>query len=231
MLNMKWYNKNPPFFEEFKLNIQESYPALQLSIISEVCYLSGRLYLYDIKKIEIDSYDIQIKLLDNYPQSVPEVHEIGGRIPKIMDRHFFPGTTQACIFLMDEKHKYYDSKTPIVKFIKDSVEPFFLAQTFYEHERKWLFGERRHGILGILDYYGAILNNHNPLLILNFLFYLQNSEVKGHWNCFCGSGKILRKCHYPLIIEYKTKISPQIARFSGKQIYDYLMNQKQKKKL
>ena len=94
------------------------------------------------------------------------------------------------------------------------VYQYFLSQSHFELTGKWLFGERGHGILGILEYYSEELGTKDLKFILAFLDYLSMKVVKGHWECFCGSGKRLRHCHFPKLLEMREKTPQLVARDS-----------------
>jgi len=225
---MRWCEKDPLYFEEFKRLIQRQYPSLLLSIDDSKVILTGMLFLRDLEGKEIDHYRIRIVFNDNYPEIEPMVYEIGGRIPKIADRHFYPTETNACLFLIDERYKYYTSSTTIVNFIRQIVEPFFLSQTHYELTGKWLFGDRRHGVFGIIDFYKEILETEDLQVISKFLYALAGDKVKGHWNCFCGSNSKIRHCHFELVKEFRNKIPKRIALKSLRQVYEYSKRLNQK---
>lgn len=183
--------------------------------------LTGILFLRDREGKEIDHYRIRIVCPDNYPEVEPIVFEIAGRIPKIADRHFYPIDTNACLFLIDERYKYYTSSTTIANFIQQIVEPFFLSQTHYELTGKWLFGDRRHGVYGIVDFYEEVLRTNDLNVISKFLYSLSEDKVKGHWNCFCGSNRKMRTCHYDLVKEFRNNIPKGVAQRSLRKVYEY----------
>jgi len=45
--------------------------------------------------------------------------------------------------------------------------------------------------------------------VLDIVQLLLGSELKGHWQCPCGSGKRLRKCHLQALIELRSKEIPR----------------------
>lgn len=218
---MTWYKTDPRFFEEFKQLIQVRYPSLFLSIEDSRVTLTGMLFLRDVDGYEIDNYRVKIVCLENYPKVEPIVYELGGRIPKIADRHFYPAETNACLFLSDERYKYYNESTTIGDFIQQIVEPFFLSQSHYELTGKWLFGDRRHGVYGIIDFYQEVLNSNDLSEIMRFLYALAGDKVKGHWNCFCGSKRKMRNCHFDLVKEFRNNIPKGVAQKSLRKVYEY----------
>ncbi|MFH1521507.1 MAG: hypothetical protein ABIF18_00960 [archaeon] len=61
----------------------------------------------------------------------------------------------------------------------------------------------------------------NPNVIKNFLEYLSKKKTKGHWPCYCRSGKKIRDCHFDVMKEYKTKIKRQHAQLSLSEILNF----------
>ena len=45
---------------------------------------------------------------------------------------------------------------------------------------------------GLLEAYGDMVGSTDPVAIRRYLDYLGRDEVKGHWDCPCGSGQRLR---------------------------------------
>jgi hypothetical protein len=178
-------------------------------------YIRGVLPIRDLTTgEEIDRYLIEIELPNDYPKGVPVVREKGGRIPRIIDRHIYENDGTCCLFVLDEQWKHYPEGATLVEFINGPVYQYFLSQSYFELTGKWLFGERGHGIVGILEYYSEELGTNDPKFILGFLDYLSLKVVKGHWDCFCGSGKRLRHCLFSKLLEMRGKIPPLIAQSS-----------------
>jgi hypothetical protein len=199
-----------------KNQLRKEYPFLHALIENKQFYIRGSLFIFDIyKNKKIDRYSIEIKIPQNYPESIPIVKEIGARLPKTIDRHFFPFDKSACLFLRDERYKYFPPGSSIIDFIKGPVENFFLSQTYFDSTGKWLFGERSHGSDGIIEFYSEELGTDKYQAIKIFLEYLSSKKcIKGHRDCYCGSGKKLRDCHLTKLIDFRSKISPEDAKKS-----------------
>jgi hypothetical protein len=206
----RWHIINPNLYQDVEQSINKAYPSLHIYIEDEIVYIRGNLVLRALDNREIDHYAIEIQLPDNYPVGVPIVKEVGGRIPKNSDRHFSKvGTTEeaACLFLPDERFKYWPLGATIIKFIEGPVKSFFLWQTDYDlNNGKSTFGQRGHGINGIIEFYSEEIGTNDKGVIIRFLEYLVKNEVKGHWLCYCGSGEKMRNCHFDKLKELRAKI-------------------------
>lgn len=211
----KWFELDPSLFQELKSTIEKKYQTLHVSIEDSIVYIKGTLILYSNDGREIDHYSIEIKITENYPNSVPTVKEVGGRIPRVADRHINPEDGSACLFLPDERYKCYPSGSTIVDFIEAPVKSFFLWQTDFDlNSNKSSFGARGHGSSGIYEFYCEELKTKDIYVIKRFLDYITAKKIKKHWKCYCGSGKELRYCHINKLVDLRAKILRNDAKHS-----------------
>jgi hypothetical protein len=210
-----WHEANPTLYEEVRQSILLHFPTLFVQVEHQKVYIRGVLPICDLTTgEEIDRYFIEIALPNDFPKGIPIVREKGGRIPRSIDRHIYEGDGTCCLFVRDERWRHYPEGATIVEFIEGPVYQYFLSQSYFELTGKWLFGERGHGIQGILEYYSEELGTNDLVVIMRFLDYLSLKEVKGHWDCFCGSGKRLRHCHFLKLLAMREKIPSLIAQSS-----------------
>ena len=177
-----WHVANPEAFQKFQRSIHRKYPTLRVLVENDIVYIRGGLILEASDGRELDRYSIEIRIPHNYPKSVPTVKEIGGRLPKIPNRHFNPGDEIACLFLPDERYKYYPRGSTIIDFIEGPVKSFFLWQTNYDlNKSESSFEERGHGVEGIIEFYSEELKTKDISVMLKFLDYLTAKKVKKNW--------------------------------------------------
>lgn len=202
-----WRITNTDFFQKFKEAINNKYKTLHILIEDDTVYIRGTLFLDSADGRELDHYSIEIQIPHNFPKGLPIVREIGGRLPKITDRHFNPVDETACLFLPDERYKYYPEGSTIVDFIEGPVRSFLYWQSDYDlNKGKSSFGERGHADKGIIEFYAEEIGISDKAVIIKLLDYLTKKKVKGHWNCYCGSGKQLRYCHFDKLKDLRKKI-------------------------
>lgn len=142
-----------------------------------------------------DSYEIEVDL-EPFPQFFPLVTETGGRIPVKMDRHMYP-TSSCCCFTTRAKSQIL-LKTKVKslpQFFDLILIPFFENNSFYEIKGFYFGEEYSHGRNGIIEGYKDILKIDNTLLTAKAIIQVSKSKfLKEHQNCYCGSGRRLRKC-------------------------------------
>ena len=223
-----WHIKEPQAFQEFKRQIESKYATLCVFVENDIVFIRGGLVIDAQDGRELDNYSIEIQLPGDYPNGVPIIKETGGRLPRILDRHILSDGV-ACLFLRDERYKYYPQGSTIIDFIETPVKNFFLWQADYDlNEGKSNIGERGHGTKGIIEFYSEELKTDDLVVIKNFLSYLTKSEVKGHWDCYCGSGKKMRNCHFDILLQLKSKISCDVAKISFNSISTFIDHMKKK---
>lgn len=202
-----WYVQNPEFFEEFKRSINSTYTTLHVVLENDIVYIRGGLILNAPDGRLLENYSIEIQIPVDYPKTVPIVREIGGRLPKTLDRHFNQPDETACLFFRDERYKYWPQGSTIIDFIEGPVRSFFIWQIEHDLNGGGLnFVGRGHGVNGIIQFYTELIGTDDKKVITRFLEYLTKKKVKGHWLCYCGSGEKMRNCHFDTLIDSRTKI-------------------------
>lgn len=196
-------SKRRELLDEIHHQLQANYPSLHLIASGSTSPIRGSFPVKHDGK-EIDRFLIEVTLPKDFPKAVPIVHEMGGRIPRTVDRHTYESGA-LCLFLPEERWRYWPEGSSFLDFLTGPVNDFFLSQLYFEQTGEWPFGERRHGALGILDYYVEELGTDDLRIIAKCLQYLSAPQPKGHWLCFCGSGRKMRHCHFELIQTFAIK--------------------------
>jgi len=207
---MVWWKDNPSLLDSLVAGIADEFPDLSMKKQGDRVVVSGTWHFYASTEY-VTSYDIRVELPDDYPISMPAVYETGNRIKKSVDTHFFPSeirgvypvisNPKACLFAPPDRWEKWPLGASFNDFLKGPVNDFFLSQAYYELTGEWLFGERPHGIQGIIDYYAEKLklNAKCVPVILECLEYALIEKVERQWKCPCDKLKRLKSCHWPLI--------------------------------
>jgi len=206
------------FYSEVQQAVAKHQPELSVSRTDSSIILEGRFLVYgsdgpiDSSNGVFDSYEIRAEVTELFPAQVPVVFEIGGRIPKIVDRHIFPKDGDCCLGVWIE----WLMKAPnhrFATFLNGPMHDYFVSQTYYETHGVWPFGERSHGKLGILEAYAELLGiASDERIITDYLHLLSRQTIKGHAICPCGSGRRLRQCHSDDLQRLNQRIPPLMAR-------------------
>lgn len=139
---------------------------------------------------DIDRFLIEIRFPDGFTK-LPRVYEIGGRVPRTMERHVFPGG-HICAEVPELTILRGYS---FVSYLDGPVRNYFIGQGLVEKGQPWPFKEWAHGKAGLLEAYGELLGLSEEAEIRRYLDCLGHKKIKEHWPCPCGSRNQIRQCH------------------------------------
>ena len=145
------------------------------------------------QKVIQDSYEVEIRVPPSFPHSIPQVREIGGRIP----RHYHKlcgdllclGAPTAIRFRLTQ-----DPTLPTL--INKFIIPYLYGHSFFLKHGHMPYGELPHGDEGIREYLARLFGANRSVCPEEFLRLA--GMKKRHANkkpCLCGSGRRLGRCH------------------------------------
>jgi len=82
---------------------------------------------------------------------------------------------------------------------------------------------------GRLEFYYETLGTRELDVVIKAVQYLARKELKGHWACYCGSGRKLRDCHFDKIRDLRCRIPPGIAGQSYQDLKAYQQSEEQRR--
>lgn len=100
------------------------------------------------------------------------------------------------------KEEAFQKLGDIGAWMLNYVETYFFSYEYFKRYGVFPFGERVHGIIGLLDYYGEKLNETDLTKTYYLMRYIATKPYRGHFKCLCGSQKHLRDCHGKYVIAY-----------------------------
>jgi hypothetical protein len=205
-------NRKPLDPHELQRQLEDKYPDLRVFYEDQRLLVRGSFPVLSEQSV-IDRFQIEAELHPDFPEETPQVWEVGGRIPRIVDRHTYTNGG-SCLLVPEEWLAQPIEERNLASFFGGPVHNYFLYQCFAELGMDWPHGERPHGFKGVLEAFSELLGIEDPIQLLNFLKLLTHEQIKGHWNCPCGSGKIIRRCHISRIRELQERIAPYVAQKS-----------------
>lgn len=185
---------NKLFDEEIATSL-EKYPKLSIAVVNGNRILKGEIDLIDEDGKQRDTYSIEVHPVLKYPLRFPFVFETGGKLPRNADWHVYESDGHCCIKVEPEEILICKRGITLQRFIEEQVIPYFFNQT-YRRINGYFINERKHGLMGIIEYYQDILKEKNvPKLLRLMEFILENEEPNRVAQCFCGAKNKYRKCH------------------------------------
>jgi hypothetical protein len=219
-----WYERNAQFLEVTKAELTAHYPDLRLMIEHGTVYIRGSFPVLDDVEV-LDRFLIEIEFPFDYPESIPVLREVGGRIPWHEDRHVNQRNGEACPIVPEEWLIQSDHGS-VLAFLNGPIRNFFLGQILVESGQPWPFGERTHGISGLIEAYGEIVGTSDEVTLRRYLDLLSRDTPKGHLECPCGSAKRLRNCHLDEVRSLHERIPPRVARQALRRLDDLSVHQR-----
>ncbi len=192
--------------------LQTKHQYLQLHDTGKGYTISGHLtFRSEYAGIEIqDGFSIFIEIPARYPDAIPTVKEMAGRIPN--NFHKFDNDVLCLGTPTDQWIKFNQSKT-LLGFIENLVVPHLFSFCFKEKTGRMPFGERSHGGLGILEFYCEYFELKDFEAARKLLKLLATGSYRREKTCPCGSGRRLRSCHGKKFLEAMK--SQEVSTFKG----------------
>ena len=210
-MNKPWYKRNPKLAQEIRADLFGHYSSLHLFISDGKSEVRGTFPVLSVDGKVLDRYLVAIELLCDYPNSLPVVREVGGRIPWSDDFHV-ETDGKACVLMPDDRWRCFPEGAPFLQFLDGPLHDFFLGQSLVALGGDWPFGQWKHGAEGVYEYYQELLEAQDERTVRRFLHVLAKLNLKTHWDCPCGSGRKIRKCCASKIVDLRGKIPPAVAR-------------------
>lgn len=156
--------------------------------------LRGPVPVTDSSGGEFDAFAIELRVSHRFPEVIPVVFEVGGRVPRDASRHVNERDGSCCIELPFEFHRRRPQLS-VAEYILGPVRSYFLAQLHFEQFGSWPAGERGHGFEGVREAIVELFGIDDVDLLLALLSTVVHWRKTKHDACPCGSGSRLYACH------------------------------------
>lgn len=148
-----------------------------------------------------DTYQIELHIPDDYPDSPPSAYETEGKVPEEFEHFMEAGNF--CLGAPVEIRRRFATHRNLLTFIDNQVIPYLFAYSYKREHGELPFGEREHGYLfGLLEFYTDHFGA-GKLTSLKLLKCLADQFAPPIGPCPCGSGRTLRDCHGPKLDELR----------------------------
>ena len=137
-----------------------------------------------------------IKIIINYEfPFLSEVYETAGAIKPNYEHIYENGLL--CLSTPIDLILSEDKDGSILGLYIDYIEPYFFSYEYFERYGFFPFGERKHGLFGVLDSYCDIIGMQDYAKVLSLLqkIAFDKYRYRGHLPCPCGSKLKTRNCH------------------------------------
>ena len=115
-----WFRANPEFFERVKGGTLAALPLLTFDVRSGRVWVAGPFLVLDRAGVEVTRYEIAVRLPNDYPEAMPHMYEVGGRIRRIAEEHTFRDG-RACLFVPGERWQHWPKGSTLVDYLEGPV--------------------------------------------------------------------------------------------------------------
>lgn len=145
-----------------------------------------------------DVYHVQIDVPHAFPDAVPLVHELGGRIPRDIDYHVFPSSGTLCLGSPFRLYLIARDCETLLDFVWSGIVPYLYAASYREQTGgPYPFGELAHGRDGLLDDYAQLLGLPTQEQAARALALIATKRRDANKKpCPCGCGRRLGVCRF-----------------------------------
>lgn len=206
-----WHRARPALLAQLRADVKAFCSTLHVFVDNDVVLIHGTFPVRHGAE-ELDRYRIEIEFPREYPDGLPIVRETGGRIPWVADRHNTNGI--ACVLLPEDRWWSFPPDKPFLDYLTVPLHNYLLGQSLVEAGGTWPFSEHRHGLDGVIDFYKDRFSTDDAKVAVLLLKLVATGRFKGHWPCPCGSGKKLRRCHWPGLLGVANRMPRWAARKS-----------------
>lgn len=201
-----------PCIEEIRRDLRAKHPTLHpFRNPQGLLEIAGAFVVRGADGSELDRFSIRIVVPRGFPDDLPIVREVGGRIPWIADRHV-ESTGQACVMIPEDRWNSFPPGSSLLDFIDVPVANYFLSQSYFEVHGEWPLGEWQHGWDGIFQYYRRLIGTESTITVYRFIYVLSRQNSKPHFECPCGSGKKIKRCCQAKVEDLRGKIPWRLAQ-------------------
>lgn len=165
-----------------------------------------------------ESFDIELIIPNDFPETLPRVRETGGRI-EVDYKHRNP-TGTLCLAIPIEQRRIFFEQPTLLGFVNRLVIPYLYGYCFFKKHGRHPFDEAEHGHEGILRHYIETLCLRDDLAALGVICFLLEHGYRGHHDCPCGSGLNVRTCHGPALLKLRQTHNEQSLQSDFFAIFD-----------
>lgn len=152
-----------------------------------------------------DAYQIDIAIPDDFPDSMPAAKETAGAVPAGF--HRFTESGNLCLAAPVELIRVFAQDRSLACFIDRLLIPYLFSYTYYREHGDLPHGELSHGLLGLLEYYQEFFGV-GAVTTMKLLKLLADAWAPLLMGCPCDSGRTLRDCHGPKLLEIQPLLPP-----------------------
>ncbi|HRF78857.1 MAG TPA: hypothetical protein PL070_02105 [Flavobacteriales bacterium] len=206
-----WYRTSPALLEVDRQRVLQVQPKLVLIDTGDAVLFRGPFLIEECGKVH-EQFDVEIEISRKSQVDIPVVREVAGRIPRQLDpHHVIKDDGTLCVVLPEAYWYNYPKGLRLDAFMAGPLRSNLAGQALVLQGLPWPQKEWPHAADGSLAFYREILGA-DDLAAVRLMLMLAKGSVKGHRECPCGSGAIVRNCHRDAIWKASERIPRELVR-------------------
>ena len=160
-----------------------------------------------------DNFNLEFVFPPNYPEKIPLVRELDSKIPSMFHRN-----PDGCLCLCTPVEQYliFSKEPTLENYIYSLLNPYLLSWLWYQRFNEMPWGERHHGVKGLIESYQELLKLRNIKHTIHFMYKFVYNRIHNKQECPCGSGLLYKNCHKSIIIDIENYFP------KGRLVYDFI---------
>lgn len=139
-----------------------------------------------------NDYSVEI-VIPIASDQLPYVIDVGGAIKPTYHHYYSSG--KLCLETDVKVIADFVDGFDLIRWMNTYVESYYFSYEFYMRYGEFPFGERSHGLDGILESYQELLETKSAQETYDVMQFIIFNSYRGHHPCPCKSGAKLRRCH------------------------------------
>jgi hypothetical protein len=183
----------------------EQQPLLTKSEVDGGLNLIGKYKICNQLEDEVfeDYFSLEIFVPDSFPDEIPTVQTTDRKIRANNYRDHLYTDGQFCLEIDTAIATFLQDNPNLLDFLSRYLDTYLCGFLFYKKHKRLPFGEHKHGIVGLLDFYCELFVTADKKTAYFLLDCLFKDNHKGHIDCPCQSGKRFRNCHRDIMNELR----------------------------
>jgi ubiquitin-protein ligase len=186
------------YLEQFE-ELHNYYPNLKYQMESENLFLRGEVCFNEDFGTGFwinDCYLMEIAFPPDYPDSLPFVREIGGKIENNYPHFLNKDEKTLCLGTWTDLWFHFSQKKTILYFVYDLLIPALYTHAYWKKKKTMPpWGDRPHGGLGPADFFADMFKVYDLFQIIQLLLAFLGFSFKWDSQCPCGRKMALNECH------------------------------------
>ena len=118
------------------------------------------------------------------------------------DYHHYYQNGKLCLATDSQMRIRFIDGFNLIAWMSEFVEVYYFSYEYYKRFGIFPFGERAHGLWGILQTYQDYLMSKDEAETYRLMHFIKSQVYRGHHSCACGSGELLRNCHGQAMLRF-----------------------------